>query len=124
MVLPALGFINLLVSNPLKSRDFYQEILGCTPVQNSPTFVLFALDGGVMLGLWSKYTVEPRIDFHGSSAEICFAVQDVEAIYHAWSTKQVTIAQKPSEMEFGHTFVALDPDGHRVRVYRLKEDRP
>jgi len=27
------------------------------------------------------------------------------------------VAQKPVDMDFGHTFVALDPDGHRLRVF-------
>jgi predicted enzyme related to lactoylglutathione lyase len=29
----------------------------------------------------------------------------------------VAIAQKPVEMDFGYTFTALDPDGHRLRVF-------
>jgi hypothetical protein len=27
------------------------------------------------------------------------------------------IAQAPTAMDFGPTFVALDPDGHRLRVF-------
>jgi hypothetical protein len=27
------------------------------------------------------------------------------------------IAQAPTAMDFGMTFVALDPDGHRLRVF-------
>jgi hypothetical protein len=27
------------------------------------------------------------------------------------------MAQTPTEMDFGTTFVALDPDGHRLRVF-------
>jgi hypothetical protein len=30
-------------------------------------------------------------------------------------------------MDFGRTFVALDPDGHRIRIYKLtqeKEEKP
>ncbi len=34
----------------------------------------------------------------------------------------LTIAQAPSDMDFGRTFVALDPDGHRLRVYWLSDE--
>jgi hypothetical protein len=36
------------------SSLFYQEILGQKPIEESPTFVMFTLKNGVMLGLWSK----------------------------------------------------------------------
>ena len=29
----------------------------------------------------------------------------------------LAIAQAPATLDFGHTFVALDPDGHRLRVF-------
>jgi hypothetical protein len=29
----------------------------------------------------------------------------------------VSIIQEPTDMDFGRTFVGLDPDGHRVRVF-------
>jgi predicted enzyme related to lactoylglutathione lyase len=34
-----------------------------------------------------------------------------------------TVAQKPTDMDFGRTFVVLDPDGHRIRVYKLHEEK-
>ena len=56
MFTPSLGFVLLFVANPQKSSLFYQELLEIKPIEESPTFVLFALQNGVMLGLWSKYT--------------------------------------------------------------------
>jgi predicted enzyme related to lactoylglutathione lyase len=41
----------------------------------------------------------------------------VEATHADWSKRGLTIAQPPTRMDFGHTFVALDPDGHRLRVF-------
>ncbi|MFA6916874.1 MAG: VOC family protein [Parachlamydiales bacterium] len=121
MFTPNLGFVLLFVANPLKSSQFYQEILDIKPVEESPTFVMFALKNGVMLGLWSRYTAEPRVDTNPGALEICFPSADVDALYEEWGNKQVTIAQKPTDMDFGRTFVALDPDGHRIRVYKLFE---
>jgi catechol 2,3-dioxygenase-like lactoylglutathione lyase family enzyme len=84
---------------------------------------MFALDSGVRLGLWSRATVEPAATTPaggGGGGELAFTVPDPEAVRrtHAeWAWRGLTIAQPPSEMDFGHTFVALDPDGHRLRVY-------
>lgn len=121
MFTPHLGFVLLFVSNPQTSSLFYQELFGIKPIEESPTFVLFALANGVMLGLWSKYTAEPRVEVPPGALEICFPAKDVDALYEEWGKKQVTVAQKPTDMDFGRTFVVLDPDGHRIRAYRLFE---
>lgn len=118
-----LGFVLLFVENPQKSSSFYQELFEIKPVEESPTFAMFALKNGVMLGLWSKHTAEPRVDAKPGALEICFPASDVDALYEAWGKKMVTVAQKPTEMDFGRTFVILDPDGHRIRVYALFEER-
>ena len=116
-----LGFVLLFVSNPQKSSLFYQDLLEMKPIEESPTFVMFALENGVMLGLWSKYTAEPRVEASAGALEVCFPSHDVDALYEAWGKKHVTVAQKPTDMDFGRTFVVLDPDGHRLRVYKLHE---
>lgn len=118
-----LGFTLLFVANPQKSSLFYQEILEIKPIEESATFVMFALKNGVMLGLWSKYTAEPRVDASAGALEICFPAENVDALYEEWGRKQVTVAQKPTDMDFGRTFVVLDPDGHRIRVYKLHEEK-
>lgn len=116
-----LGFVLLLVENPQKSGLFYRSLLDLQPIEESPTFVMFALKNGVMLGLWSKYTVEPRVEASAGALEICFPVPDVDAIYESWGKKHLTVLQKPTDMDFGRTFVVADPDGHRIRVYKLFE---
>ena len=121
MLSPSLGLMLLFVSNPQKSAIFYEELLGLKPVEHSPTFVMFALKNGVMLGLWSKYTAEPRVESPAGALEICFPTDDVDALYETWGQKQFTVAQKPTDMDFGRTCVILDPDGHRIRVYKLTE---
>lgn len=123
MTTPSLGYTLLFVANPQVSSLFYQRILNAKPVEESPTFVMFALANGVMLGLWSKYTAEPRVDAPAGALEICFPAENVDALYEEWGRKHVTVAQKPTDMDFGRTFVALDPDGHRIRVYKLHEEK-
>lgn len=121
MSVPQLGFVILFVSNPLVSSTFYQKILGLKPLEESPTFVLFGLPNGVSLGLWSSQTAEPSVLAKGGGSEIAFSQEDVDGLFRQWAEQGVLMAQEPTDMGFGRTFVALDLDGHRIRVYRLKE---
>ncbi|HET7812175.1 MAG TPA: VOC family protein [Steroidobacteraceae bacterium] len=114
------NFFILYVDNPPKSAAFYQELLGRAPVEASPTFAMFALDAGVMLGLWSRHTVQPAARVAGGGHEVAFAVRGrpaVDAAHAAWSGRGLEVAQAPVELDFGYTFVALDPDQHRLRVF-------
>ncbi|MGY2200458.1 VOC family protein [Pseudomonas gingeri] len=114
------NFIILYVDSPETSARFYAELLGRAPVEQSPTFALFALDSGFMLGLWSRHTVEPRVAEVGVAGEVAFSVEDnaiVDSTCQAWVARGLGVLQTPTEMDFGYTFVALDPDGHRLRVF-------
>ena len=114
------NFFILYVDNPPKSAAFYQELLGRAPVESSPTFAMFALDAGVMLGLWSRHPVQPAARVAGGGLEAAFAVRGrpaVDAAHAAWSGRGLEVAQAPVELDFGYTFVALDPDQHRLRVF-------
>ena len=118
--MPDPNFILLYVESPAASAAFYRSLLGRDPVETSPTFALFALDSGVMLGLWGRDGVEPPIPAIGVGGELAFAVDSpaaVQATYAAWSGRGLAIAQAPVALDFGFTFVALDPDGHRLRVF-------
>jgi catechol 2,3-dioxygenase-like lactoylglutathione lyase family enzyme len=119
MFTPNLGFILLFVNNPQISSLFYQDIFQIKPLEESPTFVMFALNNGVMLGLWSKHTAEPRVEAPAGALEICFPTEDVDLLYENWRDKRLTIAQKPTDTDDHRAFVILDPDGHRIRIYKL-----
>ncbi|ANC93212.1 drug:proton antiporter [Azospirillum humicireducens] len=114
-----LDFVLLHVDSPVASAAFYTDLLGRPPVEASPTFAMFKAGNGLMLGLWSRHTVEPASTPPGGG-EIAFTVADEAAVrdLHAdWSDRGLTILQPPTAMDFGHTFVAQDPDGHRLRVF-------
>jgi len=114
------NFIILYVENPAHSARFYADLLGKAPVEASPTFAMFALENGVMLGLWSRRTVEPATAAAPGSGELAFTVGDNEAVqrlHGEWSGRGLRMAQAPTDLDFGRTFVALDPDGHRLRVF-------
>jgi catechol 2,3-dioxygenase-like lactoylglutathione lyase family enzyme len=120
--MPDPNFILLYVDSPPRSARFYAELIGKPPVESSPTFAMFALESGVMLGLWSRHTVSPAAATAAAAggSEIAFAVADKDAVsrlYAEWGARELRIAQAPTDLDFGHTFVALDPDGHRLRVF-------
>ena len=113
------NFLILYVSDLDSSTIFYTELLGQPPVESSPNFVGFVLESGVFLGLWSKSAVEPASVVLGGGTEIGFSATSNDALdkSHAdWVARNIPIAQAPVQMDFGYTFVGLDPDGHRLRV--------
>lgn len=123
MTTPSMTMI--YVDSPEKSAEFYRQLLGTEPVEQSPTFALFIFNNGFKLGMWSKHTVEPAPATTGGGTEICFMCeqpQQVDVLYQQWRDKGLTIVQSPVELDFGYTFVATDPDGHRLRVYKLNDE--
>ncbi len=114
------NFLLLYVANPPASAKFYADLLGLPVAEQSPTFAMLPLRNGVMLGLWSRATVEPKVTAAAGANEIAFAVEGdakVSDLHADWSRRGLTIAQPPTKMDFGFTFVAVDPDGHRLRVF-------
>ena len=114
------NFFIFYVESPMRSAEFYADLLGRPPLEVSPTFALFHLNSGVKIGFWSRATVEPTAPNVGVGGEIAFAVPDVAAVreLHAtWSGRGLVTVQAPVALDFGFTFVAVDPDGHRLRVF-------
>lgn len=111
------GLIILYVDSPAKSAAFYQDLLGRPAIESSPTFAMFAMSAGAGLGLWSRHTVEPGATAAGGGGEVAFVVEDVDATHAAWVAKGLPVIQAPTELDFGRTCVALDPDGHRLRAF-------
>ncbi len=117
--------ILLYVTSPEASARFYAQLLGRDPVEASPTFVMFVLPSGLGLGLWGKGGVQPAPAASGGGCEIGFKVNGaaaVDAAHAEWRAKGAAIALPPTDLDFGRSFVAVDPDGHRLRVYALAEE--
>ena len=118
--MPEFSFVLLHVESPPASAAFYAGLLGAPILEQSPTFAMLPLRDGVMLGLWSRHTVEPKSLAKPGASEVAFTVADAAAVgsTHAdWKERGLRIAQEPTRMDFGTTFVALDPDGHLLRVF-------
>ncbi len=115
----------IYVPNVVKSADFYAALFDMKPVELSPTFAMFIFNSGFKLGIWSKYTVQPAAlpQPFSANGEIVFKTEtqkDVDFLYNEWGAfREITIIQTPTKMDFGYTFTAVDPDGHRLRVCYL-----
>ncbi|HVZ54770.1 MAG TPA: VOC family protein [Pseudolabrys sp.] len=120
--LPDFRLIVLYVDDPAVSAAFYADLFGRPPVESTANFAMFAMPP-VMLGLWSRREVAPSASGTSGAMEIDFGMADagaVDACHADWKARGLRIAQEPTEMDFGYTFVALDPDGHRLRVMAAK----
>lgn len=118
--MPDFSFVLLYVDSPAHSAKFYADLLGRPPVDASPNFAMFPLRDGVMLGLWARHDVAPKAAGASGAGEVAFTAESANAVdtLHAdWKDRGLKIAQPPTSMDFGRTFVALDPDGHRLRVF-------
>lgn len=123
--MPSPNFFIFFVNDPQASARFYGDLLGKPPIEASPTFAMFALDSGVMLGLWSSHTAEPSPAAAAGGCELAFSLdsdEEVDRTLSAWKERGLAILQAPTRMDFGYTFVALDPDGHRLRVFSPVRD--
>lgn len=119
-----LNYLLLAVRDPLKSAELYTKLLGREPVEKAPTFVLFVLPTGLKIGLWLADEMEPK-PLAAGGVEISFTEDTKDAVratYEEWKKLGLKIAQEPTDMDFGFTFVAEDPDGHRLRPFVLADE--
>jgi predicted lactoylglutathione lyase len=112
-------FIILYVEDPAKSEAFYAQLLGRPAIESSPTFVMFAVRDGLMLGLWISTGVKPEATPPGGM-EFAITVgskEQVDSKHSELLAHGVAILQSPVMLDFGYTCVAKDPDGHRIRIF-------
>ena len=121
---PVYDWTLLAVADPLKSADLYAKIFGVAPADTAPTFSMLVLPSGMKIGLWLKDDVEPKATAPGG-IEMSFTEPDRDAVAaraEAFRKLGLRILQEPTDMDFGFTFTAADPDGHRLRVFAPNQD--
>ncbi|EKD75468.1 MAG: glyoxalase/bleomycin resistance protein/dioxygenase [uncultured bacterium] len=107
------------VKNPLESALFYEKIFSRKPVASFPTYVAFSFENGLTFSLWSTQAKNFLSGGTGHRCELSFMVKDEQTVHELrkhWGELGVVIEQDLHEAVFGLTFVALDPDEHRIRV--------
>jgi predicted lactoylglutathione lyase len=63
--------------------------------------------------------VSPQ-SFAIGGSELAFGLAentDVDLVHEKWRLNGIAIAQPPGNNAFAYSFLAADPDGHRLRVY-------
>jgi catechol 2,3-dioxygenase-like lactoylglutathione lyase family enzyme len=113
-------FTILYVSNVRTSAQFYTDRLGVPVAEESPGFAMLPLPGGAMLGLWIKTGVSPAPTAAPGASELAFTIADaraLQAMHDEWVSKGVPMLNGPVMMDFGLNFTAVDPDGHRLRMF-------
>lgn len=113
------------VADVRTSRNFYAELLDLTPVEDGPGFALFLLPSGLALGLWARDAVVPPVSVGSVTGELGFKVDSLAAVdelHDLWRARGAQVAWPPTDLPFGRSFVALDPDGNRLRGYALHPD--
>ena len=109
----------LYVDDVDASTKFYSAIFGSEPLETFDGFAVFAVNDGFTIGLQTKHDIEPAPQPAFGGFEICLSNTDretVDRMYSDWRAKGVAIVLAPTDLPFGYTFVATDPDGHRLRV--------
>jgi len=110
----------LYVENIEISKNFYTNTFEYEGEVLSPTFISFPLGDGVTIELKQLAQVSPPAKITGGGTELSLIVENSKVLhnlYEQWENKGVKFVQTPTELSFGITFVAIDPDGHRIRVF-------
>ncbi len=118
-----LGFVILYVSDMAKVKAFYTDVLGMSVVEavSGPNFITLRADGGSLLALQNKATAiyPPKWETQPGTVELSFEVDDVDSTWNQWKQQNVEMVSEPEDLPFGRYFMAKDPEGHYLSVYRF-----
>ncbi len=118
-----LDIINLFVRDMAGARRFYSETLGLPVIEeiSGEGFVALRPASGSSIALQDVATLPPGVAGQPGGMELGLLVEDVDAVHAEWQAKGVRLLTPPMDLPFGRTFLAADPEGHYLRVYRLKQ---
>lgn len=112
------NLIIFYVKDPVESSAFYEKIFDLKPSFVYPTYVSFSFNHW-HFALWSTTAKDFVSEGSGQRCELAFMVPNEEEVHRlrkVWGDMGVRIEQDLFRAAFGLTFVALDPEGHRIRV--------
>lgn len=116
-----IGLVTLYVHDLQKSKDFYVNTLGLTidESQTGPVFVMLRSTNGWAIALEDVKILPPGQAKPAGSLEIGFEVADVDALYKQWEAQGIEMVSEPIDKPFCRSFLAKDPEGHYLTMYRL-----
>ena len=110
----------LYVSDIKLSEAFYRQLFQCEAAQLSPTFVSMKCANNISIALKQNTALTPPSRITGGGTEISIVQPSQEAffaLYDTWKLLDIKFAQVPQAEVYGASFVVLDPDRHRIRVF-------
>ncbi|WP_223229686.1 VOC family protein [Pseudoalteromonas piscicida] len=110
----------LYVSDIKLSEAFYRQLFQCEAAQLSPTFVSLKCASNVSIALKQNTALTPPSRITGGGTEISIVQPSQEAflaLYDTWKLLDIEFARAPQAEVYGTSFVVLDPDKHRIRVF-------
>jgi predicted enzyme related to lactoylglutathione lyase len=120
MIIKEIGFVATPVTDILRARKFYEEVLG------------LRVSDEMMGGKWIEYAVgentlaianvgeqwKPSDQGTGAALE----VEDFDEAIKLLKDKQVRFAAEPFETPCCHMAVVQDPDGNKLIIHKLKPE--
>ena len=118
--MPNVGFILVYVENVAASEAFYASILGrpASRILRRPSRCFPPRPASC--SAYGAAMASRRRRLRPAAARLRFpstARRKLTRLFADWRGRGVKIAQTPTKMDFGYTFLALDPDGQRLRVF-------
>ncbi len=119
---PSLGNINLFVRDVAAAKRFYKDVMSLLEDEarsQPPSFALFKA-GGCSLTLQDG-TVQGAALGEAASVELGFVTDDVDAVRQRLLAAGAEVGEV-QQMGWGGGFDARDLNGHRLTVYKTRED--
>ena len=116
----SLDSIVLYVEDVQRSMAFYAKAFNCEPKLLSPTFAALDFASNVKITLKQADVLTPASAVKGGGSELSIPLTSREAfdaLFENWQQQGIEFAQEPEGSVYGINFVAVDPDGHRIRVF-------
>jgi predicted lactoylglutathione lyase len=116
----AIDSIVLYVEDVQLSMAFYEGVFECQPKLLSPTFAVVEFAENVKVTLKQADALTPSSQVRGGGTELSIPATsraELDNLFEKWKKLSVVFAQEREESVYGVNFVALDPDGHRLRVF-------
>ena len=114
------NWVDLQTTDVDAAKAFYTALFGLKPALASPFYAMYKLDNGFEFAVYDRSKLQPAAGAMSSSVELGFTVPGVKELNELcgqWRADGIGIIMEPTKMYFGGThFMALDPDGHRLRV--------
>ena len=115
-----LGNINLFVRDVARAKQFYVQALGLVEDQERSAPPGFALLQAGNCTITLQDATAPGAKFGSAdSIELGFEVEDVEAACQRLQAMGAQVSDV-QQMGWGGGFDALDLDGHRLTIYKMR----